>query len=347
MSPNEQFPQQPDNLGTKGQHAGDLEGDLHEEGVVNFNTPLDKAVAENKIILDRDSIRPLEGEPLPFTEADQEQARRMVEQKRAAEAKPENRAKKIGKRMLMGFGAGMAVVGIGAGALLLGVNKDESDGKTENLPPFPETNNTAPPVPGGQPIPGETQPVPVIEVKFTGENGAEVTKDELSQSVKLTTDKYPTGIDAMRGYVATMEDMMNYLPTETQVRENLGLADDVKLTKDHYLAVASMFHDAHDSVYKSTNGPLYKGMRELALSTAGYHYDTKDEPTPYQIELDISENLLIISAKDNSVDNTVKDDLKSYRFMADGGSGMERSIGTNGNQPDWKIPGNANFKLVN
>lgn len=261
--------------------------------------------------------------------------------------KPDNKAKKFGKRVLMGFGIGMAAVGIGAGALFMSADKDGSDNKTENLPPFPETNNTAPAVPGGvpveKPVPGEEQPLPIAEVKFTNADGVEVTQEELSKSVRLTTDKYPDAPDAVRGYIPVMESMMNYLPEKKQVNAALGYTADHEPTKQDYLTVASMYHDAHDSMYKSTGGQLYTSMRQLALSTAGYHYDTKDEPIPYRIDLEISDNTLSVTAKDNSTENSVEDDLRTLKFRMSGGSGMDRTLGED---PAWLIAGDTSFTSV-
>jgi hypothetical protein len=259
----------------------------------------------------------------------------------SAPTKKNNRLKMLLGGVAAGVGVTIASAAVYVNAITSGIGIDNSQDK--NRPPAPETSNSANPTPGQT---GETQKNTFIETKFYDENGTETTKEELSESVRLTTDKYPDATDAMRGFFDKMEVMMNHFPSEAEVRNNLGYDASKKLTKEDYLNAAAIYRKAYDSIYENPNGKLYSEMNRLGASAVGYHYDTMNEAEPYRISIELPKGSELVLVTDNSTRNSVKDDPRTVRFSAYGGDAMERSIGSNGKQPAWMIPGNVDFKQL-
>ena len=149
MSPNpEQFsiPENHDNLpAVKGQHAANIDDPtIREVGVVDFSMPLAQAVSQGKL-LDRDSLGPVENDPAPFTDEEQERARETVQANHPNTPEKKN---KLAKRI----GAGLAVAALTLGAWFVKTGIENSAG------PEPEQTSSAGVVPGQNNGTGETTP---------------------------------------------------------------------------------------------------------------------------------------------------------------------------------------------
>lgn len=339
MSSNPEFPEQPTNLPTAGENPNTAG---HLNNIPYDKVPMEKAVLEGEL---RESVDT--GELMQVQTGEYWSPRQPAQElptPTVTESAPKTKNKKL-KMVLGGVAAGVGVTiasaAVYVNAITSSIGLDNTQDK--NLPPAPETSNSANPFPTQA---GETQGTPVIETKFYDKTGAELTKEELSESVRLTVDKYPDGPDAMRGFFEKMEVMMNHFPSEAEVRNNLGYAADKKLTKQDYLDAAAIYRKAYDSIYEHPNGKLYSEMNRLGASAVGYHYDTMNEAEPYYISLELPKGSDIALVSDNSLKNSVKDDSRTVRFSTYGGDAMERSIGMNGKQPAWMIPGNIDFKQL-
>lgn len=258
----------------------------------------------------------------------------------SAPTKKNNRLKMLLGGVAAGVGVTIASAAVYVNAITSGIGIDNSPDK--NLPPAPETSNSANPFPGQT---GETQGTPAIEVKFYDENGAEVSKEELSDSVRLTTDKYADPLKAQNGFFEKMEQMMNHLPSDKEVRNNLGYDANKELTKEDYIAAHKIYRKAYDSLYKSPSGKLYTSMGNYADYVISSHYDTRNEAQPYHVSFEPATGGYVLMY-DNSLENSADDQNGKLKYIVDQTNGPEQSLGSDGKANAWLIPGDARFKKV-
>jgi hypothetical protein len=349
MSPSPEFPEQNDQI-IKSPHAGgdEVPEDIREEPARKYReTPLFTAAADHLVVPDNlnDGFS-----HAPFSEEEQAQLRARQN------PTPENKSF-LRKGLMIGGSVGAAAVaGVLFATSLFSGAKEEDNKNASTFPPLPEITNSAPAVPIPAPekpivtATGQTNPETdkAVEIKFYDETGVEVSPAELSKSVKLTIDKYPNGTSAMGGFYENIEAMMNRPISDDETRNNLGYPADKELTKADYLAASRLSRQpVYESLFTTPSGNLHTAIDKLAENTASYQYDTRNEADPYKIAFQYQENRDSVLVSDNSMSNSVQDDPKTYEFIVDGGYGMERSIGQNGEKPAWKVPGKANFTLIN
>jgi hypothetical protein len=275
-----------------------------------------------------------------------DQGKAAVRDSHATEAKPDKK-KLVNRGLMIAGGVGATAVAglLVATSIFMGNAKEGSNNNANTLPPAPETTNSAPGIPVPAPeitniasnatsTPERTQGAVVI--KFFDETGAATSKEELSDSVKLSINKYVDPVAAQAGFFEEMETMMNHLPSEAEARNNLGYPADKELTKEDYLAAGRIYRDAYKVLYTAPSGPLYDSMENYAEYVIENHYNTRNEDQPYRVSFETGADGYI-SMLDNSLKNSADDQVETLRFIVDQGA-VQQSQGA------WLMPGDARFK---
>lgn len=258
---------------------------------------------------------------------------------------------KVGRWVAAGVGA----VALLAASTVITVNSITGNGfiknpnDKENLPPAPDTTNTAPVTPG-QTAPTETK-IPVPEnrgglgtdtYKFFSPDGKNFqTFEQLSDSITIPVGENADSIEAQTTYYKQMEKMANYFPSEQEVRNNLNIPTG-QLTVDDYMDACALYHKAYDKLYDQPSGGLHDFMKELAAKVAFIKLETlnNSEAVPYNVTIDFAKTKPEFTITDNAAQNSI-DDVNpisgTYELTFTGG-GPNKTTGEN---PVWLVDGNV------
>lgn len=332
MSSNsEHFPENNDKaIDTTVNHTGRLEDSLAERPVREYTeTPLDTAYKSKLINIPE---TPYEG----F-----EAARPTQEEKDKWNSynQPNNKSK---KGLFIGIGSAAAGAAIAVGTILgLNANKGEDD---NNQPPAPQETASAPATPGAveQPeptTPAETAPAPVAsgelvaeeDLVFYTEDGSTQTYEELVDSLTLPTQEY-SGPDAADAFFASMNQMIQHMPSPEEVRHNLNIPDSQEFPTFEQYEQASIAHGkAFDILFESPSGDLYEKMHQLrdqALYNWVISMDNGDE-VPYELAITydgVRSFKVTDNAQLNSFNNSSNLDAYRGTYQLDfNGEGIEKS----------------------
>lgn len=177
---------------------------------------------------------------------------------------------------------------------------------------------------------------------FLGPDGeTEQTLEQLSESINIPVSENKDTIEAQTTYYKKMEEMVNYFPTEKEVRNNLNIPEGQQLEVEDYLAAVKLHNKGYDGLYETPSGTLYDFMQELSVQVAASKIETINSgETLYEATIDFARTKPEFVVRDNAKDNSIDDvnPMAGTYELTFTGFGPNK---TNSENPVWLVDGNV------